>query len=65
MSVRFIIAVIGMAIFLEAIPYFLFPAKTKGALMSIAEIEPRSLRVIGFFMIVLSLLIVYASGYFR
>lgn len=58
---RFILAVVGMAMFLEGLPYFLFPEKTKKVLAEIHEQPSSILRIIGFILLALGLLITFFS----
>lgn len=58
---RFILAVLGMSMFLEGLPYFLFPEKTKKVLAEIQEMPPASLKAIGFGLLLFGLLITFIS----
>lgn len=58
---RFILAVLGMAMFLEGLPYFLFPEKTKKVLAEIQEIPSTYLKGIGFALLAFGLLITFLS----
>lgn len=58
---KFILAVVGMAMFLEGLPYFLFPEKTKKVLAEIHEQPSSILRIIGFILLALGLLITFFS----
>jgi len=58
---KFVLAVIGMALFLEGLPYFLFPQKTKKILEEIQMLPSSVLRLIGFLMLAFGLLVTYLS----
>jgi len=58
---KFILAVVGMAMFLEGLPYLLFPEKTKKVLAEIQEQTPAALKIIGFILLALGLLITFFS----
>jgi uncharacterized protein YjeT (DUF2065 family) len=58
---KFILAVVGMAMFLEGLPYFLFPEKTKKILAEILEQPAVNLKIIGFILLALGLLITFFS----
>ncbi len=58
-KMKFIIAVIGMVMFLEGLPYFVAPEKTKEIMLQIQEFEPSTLRGIGFVLIALGLLLTF------
>jgi hypothetical protein len=59
--VKFFLAVIGMAMFLEGLPYFLFPEKTKKLMAEIQEISPTVLRGLGFLLLAIGLLVTFLS----
>lgn len=58
---KFFLAVIGMAMFLEGLPYFLFPEKTKKLMAEIQEMSPAVLRFLGFLLLAVGLLITFLS----
>jgi uncharacterized protein YjeT (DUF2065 family) len=58
---KFILAVVGMAMFLEGLPYFLFPERTKKVLAEIQEQPPAILKIIGFILLAFGLLITFFS----
>ncbi|MFO8084339.1 MAG: DUF2065 domain-containing protein [Desulfobacterales bacterium] len=55
----FFLCVIGMVMIIEGLPYFAFPDKMKQLVEKLLEIEDRSLRRFGFFLMGLGLLLVY------
>jgi hypothetical protein len=62
---KFFIAVIGMAMFIEGLPYFLFPNKTKEAMAQIQELSPRTLKALGFLLLAFGLLVTYLSKFIK
>lgn len=62
---KFFIAVIGMAMFIEGLPYFLFPNKTKEAMAQIQEFSPRTLKAFGFLLLAIGLLVTYLSKFIK
>jgi len=46
----------------EGIPYFCFPQKVKSFAEKLPEISDGTLRVIGFFLMMIGLLVVYIGG---
>ena len=56
---EFFLCVIGMVMIIEGVPYFTFPDKMKLLLEKLLEIEDRSLRWFGLFLMGLGLLLVY------
>lgn len=58
---KFFMAALGLALILEAIPYFLFPEKMREFFRKIPEIPSNTLRAIGFAFILLGLLLVYVA----
>ena len=58
---KFFLAVIGMAMFLEGLPYFLFPEKTKKLMAEIQEMAPSVLRGLGFLLLAIGLLVTFFS----
>jgi hypothetical protein len=58
---KFILSVIGMVMFLEGLPYFLFPEKTKTVLEEIKEFSPTILRSLGFILLIMGLMLTFIS----
>jgi len=58
-NLKFFLCVIGMVLVLEGLPYFAFPEKIKSLYMKIQEISDTNLRMLGFFAMVIGLLLVY------
>ena len=46
----------------EGIPYFCFPKKVKAFAEKLSEISDSTLRVVGFFLMMMGLLVVYIGG---
>ena len=46
----------------EGIPYFCFPKKVKAFAEKLPEIPDSTLRVVGFFLMMMGLLVVYIGG---
>lgn len=60
---EFFVAVIGMVLIVEGIPWFLSPKKTKSFLSQIQLLSDRQLRIYGFVLMVIGLVIVrFATG---
>ena len=55
----FFLAALGLMIVFEGIPYFCFPTKVKSFARMIPEIPDNTLRIIGFALMLIGLLIVY------
>lgn len=55
----FFLCVIGMVMIIEGLPYFAFPDKMKQLVEKLLEIEDRTLRRFGFFLMGVGLLLVY------
>lgn len=58
---EFIVVVIGVVLIFEGLPWFLSPGSAKDVLRQLAAIEDRSLRVLGFFLMMAGLLLVYLA----
>lgn len=56
---EFFLCVIGMVFIIEGLPYFAFPDKVKIYLVKIQEIPDSKLRIFGFFIIVIGLILIY------
>ena len=59
MNWKLILLIIGAIMVLEGIPYFLMPNALKKFLQQVIQLDPRTLRFLGFVLIILGLLIVY------
>ena len=55
----FFLAALGLMMVFEGIPYFCFPTKVKSFARMIPEIPDNTLRIIGFTLMLIGLLIVY------
>ena len=53
------LSALGLLMIFEGIPYFCLPAKVKAFARKIPEIPDATLRVIGFILMVLGLIVVY------
>ena len=53
---QFLFLVLGAVLLVEGIPYFLFPRAVKGTLSYIQKLEDRTLRIMGFGLILLGVL---------
>ncbi len=56
---KFFLCVLGLIFVIEGLPYFAFPNKIKAYLMKVHQIPDSTLRMFGFFSIVIGLLLVY------
>ncbi len=56
---KFFLCVLGLVFVIEGLPYFAFPDKIKSYLMKVYQIPNRTLRIFGFFSVVIGLLLVY------
>jgi uncharacterized protein YjeT (DUF2065 family) len=56
-TIRYLLLVIGLVLLIEGIPYFLFPGAVKGILGYLQTLEDRTLRVFGFVLILLGVLV--------
>ncbi len=56
---EFFLCVIGMVLFLEGLPYAAFPSKMKKWLRSMLEMPSKSLRPLGFVLMIVGLCLVY------
>jgi uncharacterized protein len=58
----FFLSALGLMMVFEGIPYFCFPKKVKTFSAKLPEIPDSTLRVIGFFLMMMGLLFVYIGG---
>jgi len=58
----FFLSALGLMMVFEGIPYFCFPQKVKSFAEKLQEISDGTLRVIGFFLMMIGLLVVYIGG---
>ena len=58
----FFLSALGLMMVFEGIPYFCFPQKVKSFAQKLPEIPDSTLRVIGFFLMMMGLLVVYLGG---
>jgi len=56
---KLLLCLLGLVLIVEGLPYFAFPAKMKKWTSTIQEIPDLTLRVMGFLVIVLGLLMAY------
>ena len=58
---KYFLSVIGMVMIVEGLPYFAFPDKIKDFLNKIVETPPHHLRIMGFFLMMIGLGILYIA----
>ena len=58
----FFLSALGLMMVFEGIPYFCFPKKVKLFAQKLPEIPDFTLRVVGFFLMMIGLLVVYLGG---
>ena len=58
----FFLSALGLMMVLEGIPYFCFPQKVKLFAQKLPEIPDSTLRVVGFFLMMIGLLVVFLGG---
>jgi uncharacterized protein len=58
----FFLSALGLMMVFEGIPYFCFPKKVKYFAEKLPEISDSTLRVVGFFLMMMGLLVVYIGG---
>ncbi len=56
---KFFLCVVGLVLIIEGLPYFAFPEKIKAYLLKVYEIPDGTLRIFGFFAVVIGLTLVY------
>jgi len=56
------LSAIGLMMVFEGIPYFCFPEQVKSFARKVPEIPDGTMRVIGFFLMMAGLLVVYFGG---
>jgi hypothetical protein len=56
---KYFLSVLGLVFVLEGLPYFAFPKTIKSYLMKIYEIPNGTLRIFGFFSVMIGLTLVY------
>ena len=56
---KYFITALGLALIIEGIPYFLFPAGIKGVLATMQELPEHILRVFGLSIMLIGLTILY------
>jgi uncharacterized protein YjeT (DUF2065 family) len=57
--VEYFLCVLGMVMIVEGLPYFAVPARMKGWIQKLVEVPDNSLRVMGFFLMLIGLGLVY------
>ncbi len=58
---KFFVAVLGLVMIIEGLPYFAFPEKMKEFLQQMQEIPPQQLRWIGLASVLIGLLLCYLT----
>ena len=58
----FFLSALGLMMVFEGIPYFCFPDKVKSFARKVPEIPNGTMRVIGFFLMMVGLLVVNLGG---
>jgi len=58
---KYFISVIAMVLIIEGFPYFAFPEKMKYVLKSISEVDTKTLKKIGTFLILTGVTLLYFS----
>ena len=58
----FFLSAVGLMMVFEGIPYFCFPQIVKLFAQKLPEIPDSTLRVVGFFLMMIGLLVVYLGG---
>ena len=58
----FFLSALGLMMVFEGIPYFCFPQKVKLYAQKLPEIPVFTLRIVGFFLMMIGLLVVYLGG---
>tara|TARA_Y100001936_G_C16002587_1_gene628779 strand:+ start:360 stop:653 length:294 start_codon:yes stop_codon:yes gene_type:complete len=61
-TMNFFLSALGLMMVFEGIPYFCFPQKVKLFAQKLPEIPDSTMRVIGFFLMMMGLLVVYLGG---
>ncbi len=56
---KFFLCVIGMVMIVEGLPYFAVPDKMKNMIRMVIELQDRSLRGFGGFLMILGIIVVY------
>jgi len=58
---EFFLAVLGMVMIVEGLPYFAFPERMKDWIGKVAEMPDSTLRKLGFALMVVGLVLVYTA----
>ena len=61
-AMNFFLSALGLMMVFEGIPYFCFPQKVKLFAQKLPEIPDSTMRAIGFFLMIMGLLVVYLGG---
>ena len=61
-TMNFFLSALGLMMVFEGIPYFCFPQKVKLFAQKLPEIPDSTMRAIGFFLMMMGLLVVYLGG---
>ncbi len=60
-DMKFLLTALGLLMILEGMPYFISPAQMKKFLVTVLGAEDGTLRVMGFIIIALGLIVLYAA----
>jgi uncharacterized protein YjeT (DUF2065 family) len=60
---EYFLCVIGMVMIVEGLPYFASPSRMKEWIVKLAEMSDKTLRVTGFVLMVMGLVLVYMGRY--
>ncbi len=58
---KYFLSVIGMVMIVEGLPYFAFPDQIKNFLVKLSEAPSNQLRILGFFLMMLGLSVLYVA----
>ena len=58
---EYFLSVLGLVLVIEGFPYFCFPDKVKLLAEKIKEIEDRTLRVFGFILMIVGLMVLFIT----
>ena len=61
-TMNFFLSTLGLMMVFEGIPYFCFPQKVKLFAQKLPELPDSTMRAIGFFLMMMGLLVVYLGG---
>ena len=58
----FLLSVLGVVLIIEGTPYLAFPKKVRQWALSLQETSDNSLRIMGFFSMLIGLVILFVAG---